>query len=379
MTTHHFVDTVRIHVKAGSGGDGIVSFLSEKWMEFGGPAGGDGGRGGSIYLVAEENMTTLLDLKMRPSWTADDGKKGGKKNMSGKGGEDVFLKVPVGTTVIDHRTGVELGDLTQPDQVFLVARGGDGGLGNQHFATATNKAPKRCTPGRAGEEKNILLELKVIADAGLVGLPNAGKSTLLSRITSANPKIAPYPFTTLHPNLGVFLASDFQSRVTIADIPGLIEGAHSGAGLGDRFLRHVERTKVLVHLVAPEAGETAEGELTSADVDPETLLYAYDLVRAELNQYSQKLVNKPFIVCVSKIDLMSDEELEAVMAAFRARGIEPLPISSSEDRNLEVLKLRIEAEVLAQRAAEQPGPVAPSPLDLDEPATDESTPEETKE
>ncbi|CAN5483245.1 GTPase ObgE [soil metagenome] len=348
----NFVDYVRVHVKAGDGGQGCISFLREKGKPFGGPSGGDGGRGGSIWLEADEEMTTLLDFKMRPSWVANRGQHGMGKQCSGKSGEDLTLKVPLGTAVIDQKTLETIGDLTKHGERLMIARGGDGGRGNQHFHTATNKAPRKAEAGWPGDEKHLALELKVIADAGLVGLPNAGKSTMLSRITSANPKIAPYPFTTLSPNLGVFLAADFETRITVADIPGLIEGAHTGAGLGDRFLRHIERTKVLVHLIAPEAGETTEGVLTIADIDPEALLYAYDLVEAELTQYSELLRHKPRIVCLTKIDLMTDEELQIAVDAFRGRNIDVLAVSSHDGRNVEELKTRVEKLVLAEREAE---------------------------
>jgi GTP-binding protein len=353
---NHFVDYVRIHVIAGDGGDGVVRFHREKYVEFGGPSGGDGGRGGSVILQADEEMTTLLDFKMRTLFAAEKGKDGGSNKMSGRGGKDLLLKVPLGTSVLDLDSGEELGDLTKPGQQLVIAKGGDGGLGNQHFATPTNKAPRKAIPGTEGEERNVVLELKVIADAGLVGLPNAGKSTLLAHLTSAHPKIAPYPFTTLSPNLGVFLAGDFQSRITLADIPGLIEGAHAGAGLGDRFLRHIERTKVLVHLVGPEAGETAEGEMTAANADPEALLYAYDLVESELRQYSRKLIEKHRIVCLTKIDLLTGEQVEEAVAAFRQRGVDVIPISALKEEHLDELRRRIEEVVLQQRAEESTEP-----------------------
>lgn len=350
--TQHFVDYVRLSVKAGDGGYGIIAFLREAHRPFGGPAGGDGGAGGSIILEAEAELMTLLDLKMRPRWAAENGKSGGNKNMSGRGGKDLLLKVPLGTVVTDEATGELIGELVKPGQQLIAARGGRGGLGNQHFATATNKAPRKTVPPEEGEERAIILELKVLADAGLVGLPNAGKSTLLAAMTAATPKIAAYPFTTLSPNLGVFLASDYQSRITVADIPGLIEGANQGAGLGGQFLRHIERTKILVHLVAPEGGEAPDGSITPADTDPETLLYAFDLVERELQQYSPALLEKPRIVCLSKADLFDDDTLETAKEAFRARGYEPIAISSASGQSLEELKLRIEETVLAKRADE---------------------------
>ncbi len=340
--TQHFVDYVRIHAKAGDGGQGAIAFLREKHNAFGGPCGGDGGRGGSIWLEADEEMTTLLDFRQRPSWVARRGQHGLGKNMSGRSGKDIVLKVPLGTTVVDLDTGEEIGDLTRHGQRLRAARGGDGGRGNQHFATPTNKAPRKAEAGWPGEERRLALELKVIADAGFVGLPNAGKSTLLAAMTAAHPKIASYPFTTISPNLGVFMSSDYKRRLTLADIPGLIEGAHHGAGLGDRFLRHIERTRVLVHLVAPEGGETQEGELTEADADPEVLLYSYHLVEDELRQYSTALLEKPRVVCLTKTDLLAEDEVSAAVEAFRAEGVELVPVSARRPEDVEEIKRRIE-------------------------------------
>lgn len=348
----HFVDYVRIHVKAGDGGQGCISFMREKGKPFGGPSGGDGGRGGSIILEADEEMTTLLDFKLKPHVMAQRGQHGGPNQRSGKGGQDIVMRVPLGTIVFDIDNKQEIGDLTRPGERLVVAKGGDGGRGNQHFASATHRAPRKAEAGWPGDERNLALELKVIADAGLVGLPNAGKSTLLAALTSATPKIASYPFTTISPNLGVFLAEDYQNRITLADIPGLIEGAHTGIGLGDRFLRHIERTKVLVHLVAPESGETAEGEITLANTDPESILYAYDLVEAELTQYSEELKNKPRIVCLTKTDLLGEEAAAEILAAFRTRGIEALPISAADGSGLDALRKAVEDLVLKDRLGE---------------------------
>lgn len=339
---HAFVDFVRIHVKAGDGGHGYISFRREKGVPFGGPNGGDGGRGGSVWLEADPLLLTLLDFKSRPSWVARNGQHGSTNQCSGKAAEDVILKVPVGTVIVDEQSGKEIGDLSQPGMRVLIAKGGDGGRGNQHFATSTNKTPRKADDGWPGEERRLALELKVIADVGLVGLPNAGKSTLLAALTKATPKIAPYPFTTLSPNLGVMDASDYSRQIVIADIPGLIEGAHVGAGLGDRFLRHIERTRVLLHLIGPEAGATEDGEVTLADARPETLLYAWDLVENELRQYSDTLLDKPHLALLSKTDLISAEEQEAIVHAFRERGIELLPICARTGTGLEVLRQRIE-------------------------------------
>lgn len=323
-----FVDHAKIHLQAGDGGDGCVSFRREKYVPRGGPDGGDGGRGGDIYLLADPAMTTLLDFRYKSNFKTKRGQHGGGNQRTGRDAEDLVLNVPLGT-VVSTDEGETIADLTQPGQKVMVAKGGRGGRGNQHFATPTNRAPRRWEYGGDGEQKTIILELKVIADVGLIGLPNAGKSTLLAALTAATPKIAPYPFTTVHPNLGVMEFSD-TSRCTIADIPGLIEGAHKGAGLGHRFLRHIERTRMLVHLVAP-ADEEPKAE-------PEKLLYAYDLVHAELKQYSDALAAKPEIVCLTKTDLLDEEEIEPIRKAFRVRGIAVTPISSTAHAGLDALK-----------------------------------------
>lgn len=348
----HFVDYVRVQVRAGDGGHGCVSFMREKNRPFAGPDGGDGGRGGSIVLLAEQELVTLIDLKMRPLIVAKRGGHGQGNNCSGRSGEDIVIKVPLGTVASDRETGEVLGDLTENGQRLVIAKGGDGGFGNARFATPTNKAPRKALDGWPGEERNLILELKVIADVGFVGLPNAGKSTLLAALTDANPKIAPYPFTTVAPNLGVFTAPSSHRRVTLADIPGLIEGAHTGQGLGHRFLRHIERTRVLVHLVAPDAGENAEGEMTMANTDPDAIHYAWSLVREELKSYGGELVRKPCIVCLNKTDVMDPEEVEAIKACFREReGIEPLAISASDQTGLDTLRARLE-ELVFEEAGE---------------------------
>lgn len=326
-----FVDYAKIYVEAGDGGDGIISFRREKFVPRGGPDGGDGGRGGDIYMVTDPQMTTLLDLKYKPHFKTKRGEHGGGNQRSGADSEDLHIKVPLGTTVsLDD--GEVLADLTEPGQTVLVAKGGRGGRGNQHFASSTNKAPRRFEYGGDGEKRTLILELKVIADVGLVGLPNAGKSTLLSKLTAATPKVAPYPFTTIHPNLGVMDFGD-DTRCTIADIPGLIEGAHRGTGLGDRFLRHIERTKILVHLVAP----TDEAPIG----DPENLFYAYELVNQELRSYSPVLMRKPQIPCLTKTDLLDEEEVAAIVAYFKEQGTELLTISAVEEQGLDPLKEEI--------------------------------------
>lgn len=358
-----FVDFVRISVKAGDGGQGCIAFIREKGKPFGGPSGGDGGRGGSVWLEADETMTTLLDFKLRPAWQAQRGEHGAGKQCSGKSGVDITLKAPLGTVVIDAETKAEIGDLTQPGQRLLLAKGGDGGRGNQHFATSTNKAPRKAEAGWPGEQKTLILELKIFADCGLVGLPNAGKSTLLAAVTKATPKIAAYPFTTLSPNLGVFVSADLQRQITLADIPGLIEGAHKGQGLGDRFLRHIERTKVLVHLVAAQAGTNEDGEMVEIDTRPEALQYAFELVENELAQYSDVLLKKPRVVVLSKTDLLTPDEVLQICEHFRrTRGIELLPISAHSGEGIPALLAKLE-ELTAPPPEPQPTAPAETPAD----------------
>ncbi len=313
-----FVDYVKINVQAGDGGDGCISFRREKFVPMGGPDGGDGGRGGHIYLQVDPAVTTLLDVRVRPQYIAKRGEHGTGKQCTGRDAEDIYIRVPQGTLVSDEE-GVVLADLVEPDQIWLAAEGGRGGRGNQHFATPTNKAPRRWEYGGDGEHKVLILELKMIADIGLVGLPNAGKSTLLASLTKAQPKVASYPFTTIHPNLGVLDLGD-GTRCVIADIPGLIEGAHTGAGLGHRFLRHVERTGFLVHLVAP-ADDVDEADF-------EHFWYSYELVNAELNAYSDVLAGKDQIVCLTKADLMESEAMPEILAEFQSRGVDARWISA---------------------------------------------------
>ncbi len=286
-----FVDEVQIHVKAGDGGDGAVAWRREKFIPRGGPAGGDGGDGGSVLLVADPQLATLLDYRFVHDHRAKNGEAGRGNDQNGRGGPDLELRVPPGTVVRDAGTGEVLCDLSAPGQRIVIAKGGRGGLGNMNFATSTNQAPRHAEEGTEGEEKHLVLELKLLADVGIVGFPNAGKSTLISRISHAKPKIADYPFTTLVPNLGVVDWRGERSFV-VADIPGLVEGAHEGAGLGHRFLRHVERCRVLVHLVdgAPQ------GESRAARLD-------HDAIRDELARYSPLLAGKPQVVAVSKADL----------------------------------------------------------------------------
>ena len=321
-----FLDYLKIHVKAGDGGNGCVALRREKYVPRGGPAGGDGGRGGDVVLEADERLATLYDLKHRPNIVAQNGGGGGGNDCHGRDGDNTVIRVPLGTTV-SAADGDQMADLADRGQQWIAARGGRGGFGNAHFATATNKTPRYAQDGEPGEDRTLVLELKLIAQVGLVGLPNAGKSTLLSKLTAATPKIASYPFTTLSPNLGVIEYDDL-TRLTLADIPGLIEGASKGAGLGDRFLRHIERTQILAHLVDDEEGR----------FDPDDMLYKFDLVCQELGAYSSALAARNQIVVITKIDLAESSDLEKTRDAFRARGHEPLCVSALEGTGLEELK-----------------------------------------
>lgn len=290
-----FIDRVKIKIKAGDGGNGVTAFRREKFVPRGGPSGGDGGNGGDVWLESDEGINTLLHLRFNPEHKAERGRHGEGSNRFGKHGEDAVIKVPVGTQVFDAGSNDLLFDFTEPGQRFLAAKGGKGGWGNAHFATPTRRAPKFHYQGRPGQEKELQLELKLIADVGLVGFPNAGKSTLISVISAARPKIADYPFTTLEPNLGVVDMGDYKTFV-VADIPGLIEGASEGAGLGDRFLRHVERTKLMLHLV----------DVSSfSGRDP---VSDYEIINRELAAYNEDLAARPQIVVATKIDAIDDPE-----------------------------------------------------------------------
>ncbi len=286
-----FLDQVKIYVKAGNGGSGSPSFRREKFVEFGGPDGGDGGKGGSVIIISERNLNTLIDYRYQQHFKAERGKDGSGKNKTGKGGEDLYLKVPLGTQVFEEDNKTLIYDFKSQKEEFLVASGGKGGFGNTRFKSSTNRAPKKFTKGGQGEEFWIWLQLKTIADIGIIGLPNAGKSSLLASMTSANPKIANYKFTTINPNLGV--ASYDDKEVTLADIPGLIEGAHTGTGLGIKFLKHIERCKTLLHLI---------------DITEDDLFISYNQVRKELSKYSKDLVKKKEIVVLNKTDLIDEEE-----------------------------------------------------------------------
>ncbi len=295
-----FLDRVKIRVKAGDGGNGVTAFRREKFVPRGGPSGGDGGVGGDVWLESDEGLNTLLHLRYNPEHKAERGKHGEGSNRYGRDGESITVRLPVGTQVFDADSGELLFDFTEAGQRYLAAKGGKGGWGNAHFATPTRRAPKFHYTGRPGQEKQLQLELKLIADVGLVGFPNAGKSTLISVISAAKPKIADYPFTTLEPNLGVVDMGDFKTFV-VADIPGLIEGASEGAGLGDRFLRHVERTKLILHLVDVSSSSGREP------------VEDYEIINRELANYNEDLADRPQIVVATKIDALDDpERLEAI-------------------------------------------------------------------
>ncbi|MCR0980905.1 GTPase ObgE [Roseomonas populi] len=332
-----FLDEAKVYLKAGDGGDGVVAFRREKYIEFGGPDGGNGGRGGNVLAEAVEGLNTLIDYRYAQHFKARKGGNGAGSDRTGAASDDVTLKVPVGTVILADDKETVLADLTKPGQTAILCRGGDGGHGNAHFKTSTNRAPRRADKGYPGEERWVWLRLKLIADAGLVGLPNAGKSTFLAASSAARPKIADYPFTTLHPQLGVVRPSATEEFV-LADIPGLIEGAHEGAGLGDRFLGHIERCAVLLHLIDGTQADPAE---------------AYRTVRAELEGYGGGLSEKPEVVALNKMDAMTPQaKTSRIKALARAVGKEPLLISGATGEGVPGV-LRILADtVAAARKAE---------------------------
>lgn len=337
-----FIDEVRIKVQAGDGGNGCLAFRREKFVPRGGPSGGDGGRGGSVSMVASNHYNTLLHFRFNPEHTAQRGRHGEGSNRKGKDGFDVELPVPLGTIVYDAATGEQLFDFTVPGQTAIIAKGGRGGRGNARFATSTHQAPTEHEDGKPGEEKFFRLELKLLADVGLVGFPNAGKSTLISRISAAKPKIADYPFTTLEPNLGVVSANDDRSYV-VADIPGLIEGAHLGHGLGVQFLRHIERTRLLVHLVDVS-------EMSGRDP-----VQDFHVVMEELAQFSEDLPKKPMLLVATKVDVAQDpDRLESLKKLAEQKDLPFFEISSVTGLGLEKLKAAMAELVLAPEAVEMP-------------------------
>ncbi|TIX41174.1 MAG: GTPase ObgE [Mesorhizobium sp.] len=330
-----FLDQAKVYIRSGDGGAGSVSFRREKFIEFGGPDGGDGGRGGDVWVEAVDGLNTLIDYRYQQHFKAKTGTHGMGRNMTGAKGADVSLKVPAGTQVFAEDNETLICDLTVVGQRFLLAKGGNGGFGNQHFKTSTNQAPRRANPGLPGEELNIWLRLKLIADAGLVGLPNAGKSTFLAAVTAAKPKIADYPFTTLHPGLGV--ARIDGREFVIADIPGLIEGAHEGVGIGDRFLGHVERTRVLLHLVSAQEENPAK---------------AYKTVRAELDAYGNGLTDKVEIVALSQVDILDAAARKTKAASLkRAAGRAPMLLSAVTGEGVEAVLRALMAVVADAREA----------------------------
>jgi len=317
-----FLDQAKIYVKAGDGGSGSASFRREKFIEFGGPDGGDGGDGGSVVLIAAANLNTLIDFRFQQHFKAERGHNGMGKKKTGRAGKDLILKVPVGTQIFEEDNNTLIEDLIKVGQKIIVAQGGKKGLGNVRFKSSTNRSPRKKTDGTRGESFWIWLQLKVIADVGIIGMPNAGKSSLLSILTKAKPKIANYPFTTLDPNLGVTSYSDKEA--TLADIPGLIEGAHEGIGLGDKFLRHIERCKNILHLI---------------DITNENVLESYYKVRKELSKYSNKLIKKREIIVFNKVDMISEEEINEKINTFKKELKKKIyTISALKNKGLKTIK-----------------------------------------
>lgn len=334
-----FLDQAKVYIRSGNGGAGSVSFRREKFLEFGGPDGGDGGRGGDVWAIAVDGLNTLIDYRYQQHFKAKTGMHGMGRNMTGAKGADSILKVPVGTQIFEEDNETLICDLTEIGQKFRLAKGGNGGFGNLHFTTSTNRAPRRANPGLEGEERTIWLRLKLIADGGLVGLPNAGKSTFLAAVTAAKPKIADYPFTTLHPNLGV--ARIDAREFVLADIPGLIEGAHEGIGIGDRFLGHVERCRVLLHLVSAQEDDVAK---------------AYTTIRGELEAYGHGLCDKPEIVALSQVDILDDEtKAQKIKELEKASGQSVIAFSAVSHQGLDNTLRAVAKVIEASRSAEKDG------------------------
>ena len=339
-----FIDEARIKVKAGDGGNGCMAFRREKFVPRGGPSGGDGGRGGDVIMESSERHNTLVHFRFNPEHKGERGRHGEGSNCTGRDGENLVLKVPVGTALYDDETGELVHDFAHPDERIVIARGGRGGRGNQHFATPTHQAPREHEPGRPGEERTYRLELKLLADAGIVGYPNVGKSTLISRLSAARPKIADYPFTTLEPNLGVVTVGEepHQESFVVADIPGLIEGASEGAGLGTQFLRHIERTRLLVHLV-----DVSDGSGRESPVDD------FKVIMGELEHFGHGLEQKPMIVVASKIDVANPDKLKKLQSMAKRRKLPFYAISAVSGQGVDALKYVIAAEVKRAREAER--------------------------
>jgi GTP-binding protein len=348
-----FIDEAKIRVKAGDGGNGCVAFRREKFVPRGGPSGGDGGRGGDVIMESSERHNTLVHFRFNPEHKAERGRHGEGSNCSGREGVDMVLKVPVGTVLYDYETGALVHDFARPDERVVAAKGGRGGRGNQHFATSTHQAPRESEAGREGEERTYRLELKLLADVGLVGYPNAGKSTLISRISAAKPKIADYPFTTLEPNLGVVSVGDppHEDSYVVADIPGLIEGAHLGVGLGTQFLRHIERTRVLVHLV----------DVSDASGRPDPV-EDFRVIMGELKSFGHGLDEKPMLVVASKADVANPEKLKRLRAMAKRRKLPFFTISAVSGAGIAELKYALGERVRASREAEVAPVTAPSML-----------------
>lgn len=320
-----FVDRVKIHIKGGNGGDGKVSFFRAKYITHGGPDGGDGGKGGNVVFVGDSSMGTLMDFRYKRKFAATNGEGGGKRNCFGKDGEDVVIKVPVGTVIREAESGKVMADITRHGEEKILIYGGKGGKGNQHFATPTRQAPRYAEPGRTAKEYDVILELKLIADVGLIGFPNVGKSTLLSMVTNANPKIANYHFTTLSPNLGV-VEGRFGDKFVLADIPGLVEGASEGVGLGHEFLRHVERTKVFIHVV------------DAAGVEGDDPVENVEKINRELAEYKEELLKRPQVIAANKTDIPGAEENVArLKEVYEAKGYKVFPISAATNQGLDEL------------------------------------------
>jgi len=338
-----FIDEAKIRVKAGDGGNGCMAFRREKFVPRGGPSGGDGGKGGDVVMESSERHNTLVHFRFNPEHKAERGRHGEGANKTGRDGVNVVLKVPVGTIVYDDETGDKVFEFTDPDQKFVIARGGRGGRGNARFATSVHQAPREHEAGRPGEEHSYRLELKLLADVGLVGYPNVGKSTLISHISSARPKIADYPFTTLEPNLGVVAVGDAKDQISfvVADIPGLIEGAHTGAGLGTQFLRHIERTRLLVHLV--DVSDSSGRDDVVKDVE---------VILGELASFGAHLEEKPMIMVASKMDVVNQDKLAKLKRYCKTHSLKLYEISAVTGKGMEKLKYAMADEVQALRGQE---------------------------